>query len=600
MSLPVSTAWQEAIQAQFRYPGYMRVELAVAPPGITEHTTVSSVTSCPWTRASDVIERQKVPEVPVLSLEHNRWCLDGSAIPVNDQNPTLNRMGWWSKEPVEDSTATVFQFTFDQAYDLFGLYIRWDRQTSSWATDFTFEGYNNSNELVATKHITDPPASDGFYELSMSNVRIIKVTFHGWSKPHWRARVEFVLFGKLIEFYNDRIQSMDYEASANLLSSDLPSQQCSLVATNYDREFDPTLKTGVAAFLARQQQLKVKWGFETSYGIVEWLDEWPMYLSKWSVPADERVVRLTAINRLQFMSRKYIYGLYTGVASTFQQVANALMRNSSVIKEGASEQPWELDETLATLKTRAPLPLDTEKALMQLIANATGCCLDVNVTNGYVRIHKPNAESPYTISQKQQLGDPSYSVADRLKSIKVGLHTFAAKDQPEVVYSFDGSLQGTVTLQIEFDSGNIVQNPSVTIEGATLKSSTFYARAGILVIQAPAAETDVSIEITGTVIEDSTTWFETYNDPNITDGLEVSVDNALITEMNTLQAVAAATKNYYLKRTTTTIPYLGYPDIEVSDQINVSSLYGDFTGDVTKTKLSFNGGFEGTLEVHNS
>lgn len=602
MSLPVSTSWKNAIQAQFRYPGYLHVELAVAPPNIADHTTVSSVSSCSWTKASDVVERQRVPDQPTLSLEHNRWRLDGTMIPVNDVDPTLNKLGWWSQNPVEDSTNTVFQFTFSQLYDLFGLYIRWDRQTTSWATDFTFQGYDAANTLVATKRVTDPPASDGFYEISMSGVKRIVVTFNGWSKPQWRARIEFVLFGKLIEFTNDRIQNADYKASTDLLSSNLPTMQCMLEATNYDREFDPTLHTGAAAFLARQQQVKVQWGFEVAHNQIEWLQAWPMYLNKWSIPADERIVQLTAISRLQFMTRKYIYGKYTGSPTTFQQLALTLMKNSSVIKEGASEQPWEFDDVLATLKTRAPLPIDTEKALLQLIANATGCYLDTNVTNGYIRIHaaSSNAVSVYTVGKDQQLGDPSFTVTDKLKSVKVSLHTFAAKKESETVYSFDGKLKGTVTLQIEFDGGNIVRNPTASVTGATLKSSVFYARAGVLVLQAPAADTDVSITIAGTIIEDSITWIETYNDPNVIDGLEISVDNALVTEMPTLQVVAEAVKNYYLKRTTTSIPYLGYPDIELTDQIDVQSLYGNFTGDISSTKLSFNGGFEGTLEVHNA
>ncbi len=600
MSVPVSKAWKDAIQAQFRYPGYLHVELAVAPPNIADHTSVSTVDAYAGTQASNVIERQRIPETPVLSLEHNRWCLDGSMVAI-DNASVANRLGWWSPDPVETNSTFVFQFTFNQLYNVSGLYIRWDRQTSSWATVFTIAGYDAEETLIASKVVTSPTASDGYHEINLPSVKTIKVTFQGWSKPQWRARMEFLVFGQLIELNNDHVQSADYEVSTDLLSGNLPTMQCVVEATNYDKMFDPTLKTGAAADLARQQQLKVQWGFETSYGNIEWLKEWPMYLDTWSIPADERTVRLTAISRLQFMSRKYIYGQYTGVAATFQDVATALMENSSVIKEGASEKPWQFDSALAELKTRAPLPIDTEKALLQLIANATGCYLDTNVSNGYVRIHRPstNSENVYTISTNQQLGDPSFKVAAKLKSIKVGLHTFAAKDSAETVYSFDGMLSGTVTLQVEFDSGNIVRSPSVSITGATLVSSTFYARAGILVVQAPSTPTEVSVKITGTIIEDSTTWIETYNDAMVLDGLEVSVDNALITEMDTLQIIADATKNFYMQRTTTTIPYLGYPEIEATDQVSINSLYGDFTGTISKAKLNFNGGFEGSLEVHN-
>ena len=600
MSLPVSTSWKNAIQAQFRYPGYLHVELAIAPPNIVDHTSVSNVDAYVGTQASSVIERQRIPEASVLSLEHNRWCLDGTMTAIDDP-AVVNRLGWWSVNPMESSSSCVFQFTFDQLYDVSGLYIRWDRQTNSWATTFTITGFDTSGTSIASKVVSSPTASDGYYEIDLPSVKSIKVTFQGWSKPQWRARMEFLVFGQLLEFNNDRIQGADYEVSTDLLSGALPTMQCSIEATNYDKLFDPTLKTGAAANLARQQQLKVQWGFETSHGNVEWLREWPMYLDTWSVPADERTVKLTAISRLQFMSRKYIYGQYTGTATTFQDIATTLMENSSVIKEGASERPWQFDPVLAELKTRAPLPVDTEKALLQLIANATGCYLDTNVSNGYIRIHKPTAtsESAYTLSANQQLGDPSFKVVAKLKSIKVSLHTFAAKNSKETVYSFDGLLSGTATLQVEFGGGTIVQSPTVSITGATLVSSTFYARAGILVVQAPESSTEVSIKITGTIIEDSITWIETYNDATVLDGLEVSVDNALITEMKTLQVVADATKNFYLQRTTTTIPYLGYPDIEVTDRVDVKSLYGNFAGTISKAKLSFNGGFEGSLEVHN-
>lgn len=69
--------------------------------------------------------------------------------------------------------------------------------------------------------------------------------------------------------------------------------------------------------------------------------------------------------------------------------------------------------------------------------------------------------------------------------------------------------------------------------------------------------------------------------------------------MATLRRVADATLQYYQKRTETTIPYLGYPELQPLDTVDVQSTYGKFSGDITDAKLSFNGGFDGTITVRN-
>ena len=144
MSIQVSKTWKNAIQAQFRYPGYLRIQLDIVPPDIVENTTVSSPDTDKWTQASNVLGSNNVPYEPTASLEHNRWLLGGNMALIDDQHPVNNRMGWWSDDVVSTSNPIVFLFSFSQAYDLIGFYIQWATQTNSWATDFTFEGYSDT------------------------------------------------------------------------------------------------------------------------------------------------------------------------------------------------------------------------------------------------------------------------------------------------------------------------------------------------------------------------------------------------------------------------------------------------------------------------
>lgn len=600
MSILVSKTWKDAVQAQFRYPGYLRIQLDIVPPDIVENTTVSSTDTDRWTQASNVLGSNNVPHEPTASLEHNRWLLGGTMTLIDDQNPANNRMGWWSDDIVSTSNPIVFLFSFSQAYDLIGFYIQWDTQTNSWATDFTFEGLDANNQVIQTRTVKSAKKPDEYYDVEMTGVHAIRLTFRAWSKPNWRARIEYIVLGRLIQFDNDRVQSATYDASTHLLSNQLPTSQLDLEISNYDREFDPRIQEGVSVYLARRQQVRAQWGFETSYGTVEWLKEWPLWLNSWSIPADAQTFKLSTGSRLAFMTNKYIYGQYTGTPATFATVAQYMLEHSTITKEGTNEIPWDLDPILSTLYTRAPLPVAAENTVLQLLANAAGCMLTIDNQNDYVCIKSSVSSSGYTITENQQLGDPSFQISDRLKSVQVSLYTFSTKSSSEKIYSFDGKLSGRNVLQIVYDSDVIAVNPSVSnISGATLNSATFYARAAVLDVTAPDTETDVDITIVGTVVEESKTWIQTYSNADVVDGLEVSVDNPLITEMATLRRVADATLQYYQKRTETVIPYLGYPELQSLDTVDVQSTYGKFSGDITDAKLSFNGGFDGTITVRN-
>lgn len=600
MSIQVSKTWKNAIQAQFRYPGYLRIQLDIVPPDIVENTTVSSTDTDKWTQASNVLGSNNVPYEPTASLEHNRWLLGGNMALIDDQHPVNNRMGWWSDDVVSTSNPIVFLFSFSQAYDLIGFYIQWDTQTNSWATDFTFEGLDANNQVIQTRTVKSAKKPDEYYDVEMTGVHAIRLTFRAWSKPNWRARIEYIVLGRLIQFDNDRVQSATYGASTHLLSNQLPTSQLDLEISNYDREFDPRIQEGVSVYLARRQQVRAQWGFETSYGTVEWLKEWPLWLSSWSIPADAQTFKLSTGSRLAFMTNKYIYGQYTGTPATFATVAQYMLEHSTITKEGTNEIPWDLDPVLSTLYTRAPLPIAAENTVLQLLANAAGCMLTIDNQNDHVCIKSGVSPSGYIITENQQLGDPSFQISDRLKSVQVSLYTFSTKSSSEKIYSFDGKLSGHNVLQIVYDSDVIAINPSVSnISGATLNSATFYARAAVLDVTAPDAETDVDITITGTIVEESKTWIQTYANTDVVDGLEVSVDNPLITEMATLRRVADATLQYYQKRTETVIPYLGYPELQPLDTVDIQSTYGKFSGDITDAKLSFNGGFDGTITVRN-
>jgi hypothetical protein len=196
------------------------------------------------------------------------------------------------------------------------------------------------------------------------------------------------------------------------------------------------------------------------------------------------------------------------------------------------------------------------------------------------------------------MGDPSFEIQDRLKSVKVGVHSYSPTGQETEVYKTELVLTGTTEIVCYFNSDKIVRNPSITITHGLCQLVATYARAMVLRVEPFGAPIKpVTIKIMGEVIEESVTMLEMYNDPRIPRGVEIEVDNELITEVETATYLANYLVGYYKRRNHMSVPYLGYPELEAGDRIDIPTNYGEDTGDVVSAKLTFNGGFSGTLKV---
>lgn len=595
MSIPVSAAWQQAIQGQFRYPAYIKMALSLQPPGLREGATPSTDATEPITSTEVLFDGLQDVIEPVATFEQNRWRGDGSMY-LPSENPSNNSpVEWWSNTC--DFETVSLTFTFDKVYTVPGMFAVWDTETDSWPTLLTLEGINSSGESVGVYEITSVTSVSGYFDAPFDDVLQVVLTIHRWSKPNWRVRINEIVFGLYLRFSNDNVPAVSVVASSHLLAAELPKMSVKFTINNYDRTFDPMLREGYSRYLAERQQVELSWGFNVDGTNIEWMDPWPVYLSAWKIPADSPTVELTTTNRLSFLSSTYTRGTYDGSTRSFKAMALSVLQNCNIIRAFDDEEPWILDDLLDALYTRAPEPLEAPNVILQLIANATGCILDVAPETNYIRVRRSSTASPYSITTLQQLGDPAFNIADRLRSVQVGLRTFSQREAAEKVYSFEGHIAGSEVLEIKFDGNAIVVNPTATVSGASISTAVYYARRAFITLVADAAGADVTLTINGYVVDESTTYVQTYLNTDVDSGVEVVVDNPLITEMATLSRVAEVTKNYYLRRKTAKVTYTGYPEIETGDALAFKTNYGDFDAEIQNLALEFNGGFNGTLEV---
>lgn len=598
MALNVSQTWKDNISSQFRYPGYLKVLLALVPDEIREGTAVNTFHTDKLSSPVQLIDGVADSREPIATFERNRWRGDGSQYLPSPTASLNNEIEWMSNTVQFDENNPIeLFFHFNNVFSFAGLFVTWDTESNSWPTDWEVIGYGKDAKVIKSYRVKNTTSANEFTETPFDNVVQVRIRIYKWSRSDWRVRINEVMFGTYLDFSNDDINRADFTSAVSPIMSELPTCQFSFSFKNYDKSFDPQLQRGYAKYLTRKQQLKAQWGFETTHGKIEWLDPWPLYLSGWQIPADSYEVTLTAQSRLGFMDTEYNKGNYDGEAHNMYSLTRHILENSNVLKENNPEIPWELPETLKNFYTRAPMPIAATNALLQLIANATGHTLDTNLRNGYIRLRQPVNETDYTVGVAQQQGDPAFEIQDRLKSIKIGLHSYSPASEVSEVFKTELILSEPTEITCYFNSNAIVQNPEIIATNADVQIGATYARVMIINVAPVNPSEVVTITIQGTVIEESVTMLEMYNDPEVSRGVEVEVNNELITEVETAKYLASYLVSYYKRRNHMNVPYSGYPELESGDRINIPTNYGDDRGDVVSAKLSYNGGFNGTLKV---
>ena len=190
---------------------------------------------------------------------------------------------------------------------------------------------------------------------------------------------------------------------------------------------------------------------------------------------------------------------------------------------------------LKQIKTSAPLPNVARNVLWQYIAGASCCWLGSDPTTGQLTIKPAGTQGEATsVHFTQELADPAIEILEKVHSISIGVYTYSQ----------------------EPDSNNI----SSKVE-----------------------------------------YLPTYIDDTIESGIDIVVENPLITGViraDFLLKITDLILDWYRKRRKYTVPYTGYPEVFARDKVVLTTTYGSVSdGTVLSNKITFNGGFNGEMEV---
>lgn len=596
--LNVSAEWQQAIKAQFRYQAYLYVTLELTPPGLREGTDISTSGDFRSSDPSVIMDASRDTPTYFGTFEPNRICLDGSCTLLSSNSRTKD---WWSNLVPTESNPVVITYNFNGIYTIPGIYVTWDKETNSWPTKLALRGYNNSGKLVYTTSINNINSATGYFEAPMTDVAKVEMYIYEWSTPQWRARIDEVMFGLYISFdsvNNGRISSATQISKSDPMSSKLPTHTMSVTLRNLDKYFDPTLKEGVVQYIAQRQDIKANWQFVLAPGVVESAPAMTYVVNKFTVPEDSKDVTFELDSRLGLLTDEFKKNTYTGAARNLYDLALYVLQNSNVTTSRDSSTPWTLPESLKDFTTLAPIPAVASNVVLQYIAGASMMWLTTDLTTGYIKFVDNTAavESVADVGLAQELGDPTINVNDQLRSVAFGVYHYSAKTDTDQVGKFSGQLKGEQTLEIQYDVDYAV-GVSASISGATIKAATYYASYAVVTVRASSAGADVTITLTGKELVQSVSYVQTYKDVNVADGIDVVIENPLITDSSKLESLTNYIKKYYQKRLTYKASYVGYPELEPGDPIGVKTVYGAGNYEVTNNTIKFDGGWSGTLEV---
>lgn len=594
--IPVSAEWNAAIREQFRYQGYLEVTIEVTPPGLHENLNTATAATETVSNDSTLTDGKRVFPTPYITLEKGRWLLNKKykALPISAKTDD-----WWSTPMTQGSKELTF--TFDQAYTIPGLYIEWDVLNGSYPTQLTVDGYSVDETKQYSFDVTSINSATGFIDAPMDNVKKVVMTISSWSRETWRVRINEILFGLFAKYdsiNNGRVMSATSIDYSHPLSKELPVHSLQVSLRNLDQEFDPSLQRGIAKYLANRQLVKCRWGFVTSYGNLEWTPELFYYMDTFSVPADQRNVTLEATSRLSLLTEKLANVSYDATERTFYDIALSALSSSKIIKDDNAQVPYELSDELKNFHTNAPIPDESVNVILQYLAQASCLKLFTNPINGFVKLASSAKEIVQSVDLTQEQGDPEVEIQRTIKTISIGVYSYTKDTEQGKIEIANSSLthNGKKTVSLSYNCAYAVE-VSCQISGATLVNFTPYSNHATVEFNTGGVEKEVSIVLSGYEVKKNQTYIETYNNVNLSTGMDVTIDNPFITNTEKLQVLTDWLVSWYSKPQQLQVPYLGYPEVTAGDALSLNTIYGSNEVDTIKNTIDFNGGFNGTLEV---
>lgn len=299
----VSDAWKKAYQQTLIPETFVEIELYTADLDVTNVATMGSYGEASFSNKETVVNTMSKPESdPYVTLEHNKWTLNGASTLIEDPNKY--------KAPAfvsETDGLVILQIEVPlRTKSIPGFTITWSSEYGEYATAFLIEVYGEGN-LIASKSVENNTSVVSDIDLEVSNYDRVDIWVSAWSSPDSRKRIDRVLFGRILTFDKKQILSYSHEQSVDLTSSELPMNKIEFSIDNTDGRWNMLNPTGAEKYLYERQRVLVHYGMDIN-GTTEWIKGGTFYLCEWRIPSNGYEAHFVARDVFGFMLNvEYVY-----------------------------------------------------------------------------------------------------------------------------------------------------------------------------------------------------------------------------------------------------------------------------------------------------
>lgn len=310
--LKVTDGYREAITAERRR---MRLQamLDLVSPDIV-YGTVSTPEAMTYSRTAQLYDKDIHGPARCVTLEHNRWVLDGSwgLFPRTLQEvPEETELGFASQamsgEDGSFAAAQALQLDFTGVSRLQTASIHFSELPGDGvAEDFTVEILAGSSVLhseAITGNGERVVVLDGF---DVASPTAIRINVSKWAMPQRRIRVIEIVPGLLEEWGNDEVAGLDLTQQVDVSCCSLPYGTAILTIDNASRRFEPRSKDGIFESIEERQGIPVRLGPVLPDGSVEFkqLGIFYQYSGGWRTGDNGLTIEWTLVDILGLLSRR--------------------------------------------------------------------------------------------------------------------------------------------------------------------------------------------------------------------------------------------------------------------------------------------------------
>lgn len=580
---PVTDDYKVDIEKQIRNESYVRITFGITN---TDAIGLSTITDNGHIAYSNVngVDAGTSATALYATAEPGRWVLDGrNIIPDSSNyiyqgyigNKLSDENGIWQTPP-------EINITFSDYVQFAGLSFRFDLNMNEPPKEFRIQAYYDDDKIVDV--LTYPDNDYWVYKEKIPICNKLRFVFEKSAKPYRRARLITLIYGIVDSISEQRLVSCSLDREIDLLSTEFPKNDFNFTIFDPKNEYNPENPDGVWEYLETRQPISVDIGYKLDNGNIEW-QQWANTYSTGDVSVDGTGVSLQitieSANLVNHLNMTYDEGKYYEEGRSLYDLANDVMAFAGFSKM------IELDNSLKDIITFRPLPSKAVNECLQLIANAGRCVLDVTRA-GLVSI-KPHIDNllDFSMNFDKMYNPPTTTKIPPLRNLTSKYFEININSESKKVVT-DYKVNNAVNEEFVFNHSAIT-NGNLTVSGLSIIGDVkYYAYKTVAVLNGTG-----TVNITGNEVEETEISIsKRYGD--VGEDLD-SIYNELVTDRDNANAYLDWVATFMLRRNTYEVEDRGYPELDLSDNITLTTTYeSNIEAIVVAQNIEFNGAISGT------